>query len=440
MRIILAVAFIVATAAFAGCLDNNASAGTLSPEATLTSNGHPAFGYPTTADLSEVPVDGLPADWTLTPKRELPTDINALETVKELAGPESGSGLAVFGHYAYAGAWNREYFAVVDVSDPANPVVVGETAAKTGDIEIIAYPDGRLVAVTATRGATIEVIDVTEPTDPHVIYTIETTQGNHNLAVVPGTPLLYNAGSAVDIWDLSDPEDPVLAGVFEEGGENGRCHDIEFFVDNERGLYRGYCAGYGNTEIWDITDPTDPSVVIKIPYPSMEQGLPVVGDDDYLPDLGQPGAGFSHLAIVNHDASVLIVGDETGGGAAPGCDATVAGESGPNGNIWFYDISDETAPVLKSHLSANQFEAFGSCTAHFGRTIEDTNHIAVAYYTAGVLLVDFNDLENPVIEDVWNARGPTDACTLCASWDAVYHQGYIFVGDIDRGMDILTLA
>ena len=150
--------------------------------------------------------------------------------------------------------------------------------------------------------------------------------------------------------------------------------------------------------------------------------------------------------MVNHDASVMIVGDETGGGAAPGCDAyaevPVAGNTvtGPLGNLFFYDITDETNPVLHGSYSPAAWEQKGSCTAHFGGVIEDTNHLVMAFYTAGIALVDFNDLDNPRAVDLWQRTEADGPCTLCGVWDAQYYNGYIFSGDVDRGMDILVLG
>ncbi len=435
------LALLLASAALAGCLNVDDS-NSLAADGFDLSGGndsHPAFGFPTANSIPETD-EVLPAGWAKIPMRALPETLEGLTSVAHVPGVPSGAGVAVFGHLGFVGAYNADSMQVVNLMDPENPEVVGEIDARAGDIDTIAYPDGRLVAVTATRGETMVVVDVTEPSNPVILTIIETGTGNHNLAVVPGTPILYNAastgaGGATEIYDLSDPENPVLVQTWENGYS---CHAQSFLVDQEKGLFRGYCAGIQYTQIWDISDPLNPSVITNIPYPVA--GSELVGGLTG----GVAPATFSHLAMANHDGTILIVGDETGGGAAPGCDAYAhaAGTtaSGPLGNLWFYDISDEANPVLKGGLSVSAFDAPGSCTAHFGSVIEDTNHMVMAFYTGGVALIDFTDLANPVIKDQWNSRSVADACSLCATWDAWYYQGYVFAGDIDRGMDVLSFV
>jgi hypothetical protein len=140
------------------------------------------------------------------------------------------------------------------------------------------------------------------------------------------------------------------------------------------------------------------------------------------------------------------MGDETGGGAINGCDIYIEGPdgqvtSGPLGNLWFYDITDPTEPRLRGHVSPSFTDAdvpdpttlnTGSCTAHFGEVVGKTSSLVMSYYTAGLVLVDFQDLDNPRILDRWDAGGDI--------WDVQFHQGYLVTGDMTRGMDILTLS
>lgn len=445
MRALLTT-LLLAAAVLSGCVDDttpddDGGAGPGAQAWTPGPHSHPAYGFAESADLPErgESVTGIPADWRKPSARPLPDEITGLVHEGQV-DVGSGSGIALFGSYAYVGQYNASNFWVVDISDPQDPQVVGHTDATTGDVDVIAYPDGRLVAVTATRGADMIVIDVTDPTAPEIISTITTTQGNHNLQVVPGTPILYNAassgegGGANDIWDLSDPFNPVHVQDFENGFG---CHAIDFHINASKERYLGFCAGIEVTQIWDVTDPLQPEVISTMPFPigGTEQGGELVG--------GVAPASFSHLAMPNHDATVLIVGDETGGGAAAGCDAHVelpTGEtvSGPLGNLFFYDITDVEDPVLHGAYSPSATEERGGCTAHFGGIVGDRPLIAIAYYTVGVVLVDFSDLDNPREVDIWKPGELTDACTLCGVWDAQYHEGYVFTGDIDRGMDILS--
>lgn len=96
-------------------------------------------------------------------------------------------------------------------------------------------------------------------------------------------------------------------------------------------------------------------------------------------------------------------------------------------------LSDERDPELRSHLSPSFTDAIGgSCTAHFGRLLEDSGFLVMGYYAAGVLLVDFRDLGAPTIADRLDQEG--------SIWDVQYHQGYLFTGDMSRGMDVLKVV
>ncbi len=415
MRTLLMLTLIVG--AFAGCL-SDAPASDLSLDTQeLPTGSHPTFGF--TTYLSETNPWGMPE------ARPLPEVLTGLTEVAHVDGTRTAGGIMVFGPYAYLGGRTSGPLHIVDIQDPTSPKLIAEVAdVPVRDADMIAFPpteedpDGRLVLITTAGGRNMFATDVTNPETAALIGEFETEHGNHNIAVVPGTPIVYNSGGSgmIDIVDWSTPEEPVQLGTFENG--NG-CHDISFFVSEEK--QRAYCAGYAQSEIWDIADPTAPVMIKEIPYPRGPHGsaMPL---------------SFSHLAIVNHDASVLIVGDETGGGAINGCDfyTGMGGDlnSGPYGNLWFYDLADETNPVLKGHVSPNAFDADGSCTAHFGKTVEDTNHVVMGFYNAGVLLVDFTDLDAPKIVDRLDQGG--------SIWDAMVYQGYVFTGDMSRGMDVLT--
>jgi hypothetical protein len=467
MRSFLLTLALVAVA-LAGCTDDADNPGGTPiaqeglPHTAGLYQSHPAYGFPTNALLPEsdgttfrhVAADGT-VHWYRPVHKGLPGELGGLEQVAHVEGTSTGGGIAIFGPLAFIGQRTQGPLEVIDISDPTSPVKVGEAPdVPVRDADTILFPDGRLIVITTAGGSDQFAADVTDPTAPHLVGSITTEHGNHNIAVVPGTPITYNSGGSgtIDIVDWSDPENPVQIGTFQNGEG---CHDITFFIDRDAEKYRAYCAGYPETQIWDIADPTAPEMLVRVPFPSVEQGLPVVGDGA-TDDLGVVfPLSFSHLAMVNHDASLLIVGDETGGGAINGCDYysdAVPNQSGPLGNLWFYDLADEMAPQLVGHLSPSFLDALGapggvpdpdglpfsaldflaSCTAHFGRVIEDTGFLVMGFYAAGVVLVDFTDPANPLLVDRLDNGGSV--------WDVWYYQGYLFTGDMSRGMDVGTFV
>ena len=160
------------------------------------------------------------------------------------------------------------------------------------------------------------------------------------------------------------------------------------------------------------------------------------------------------------------MGDWGSGGGTPGAcylyeDNTDL--STPFGALWFYDLSDEAAPQLVSWISPPTIApdlnpavpdpttidptdpnsllnpvrpytaGFPNCTAHFGSLVPGEDKLVMSWYSAGVLLIDFSDLATPFILDQYQSD-PTNP------WDARIHGGWVFTGDIARGMDVLRLV
>ncbi len=393
---------------------------------------HPSFDYPT---FTTIPTDA-PAWWQPIAGKELPSSVEGVEHTAR-ADMGGASGIALFGGLAIA---SGNPSTILDIRDPMNPVVLSEIDVGTRDADTIAYPDGRLVAIFATSSGILPYYDITDPENPVQLGELEPTAGTHNVAVVPGTPIVYNSNSdgasagagrtadtadgITEIFDLSDPEAPEHV---QDWGNGYGCHDITFWIDASTETYRGYCAGIQMTQIWDVADPLAPEVLVNVP---VHHGNPT------LPSTEVPITFFSHLAMANADGTVLIVGDETGGGAAPGCDGP-----GYAGNLWFYDISDEQNPELLGSYSPAPPAATTAtngnsvnCTAHFGRLVpsEDTDLLAMAFYGAGVVVLDFTDPSMPEVVEQWNMGTNT--------WDVWYQDGYLFTGDIATGMDVLELV
>jgi hypothetical protein len=270
---------------------------------------------------------------------------------------------------------------------------------------------------------------------------------NHNVAVVPGTTMVFNsqsrgAGGTNELVDVADPFAPVVVGTYSDHG----CHDITFHGSFGAEDFRAYCAAIQRTEIWDLTglDVAAPQLGIKTVGLVELTKSPIVGN----PVFGSsPARTLHHLAMPNADASILIIGDEFNGGGSPGAcflNDPLTGHSTPFGALWFYDISDEANPELLSWISpslvlprapsnpTSPTGAVPNCTAHFGTLIPGEEKLVMGWYTAGVLLIDFSDPASPRILDQFLADGIN-------TWDARVHGRYVYTGDIARGMDVLEL-
>ena len=103
---------------------------------------------------------------------------------------------------------------IFDVSDPASPVQVGSLGGFTDYLSDIIYSDGYIYASVARSG--MEVIDVSDPTQPTVVAQYgqnvwyEYLTKKNNYVYISEDASGY--GRKIDIIDVSDPLNPVLAG------------------------------------------------------------------------------------------------------------------------------------------------------------------------------------------------------------------------------------
>ncbi|MFA5862361.1 MAG: hypothetical protein WDA16_11775 [Candidatus Thermoplasmatota archaeon] len=408
---------------------------------------HPSYGWPTLTHPA-TSTGEVPAFWKPIPEANV-TKITGLKHITATPGITKGAGIALFGSLALVPADSGKDSYVVDISNPEKPTILSTYPVNNSErgAAFMPFPDGRLYAIVAT-GPGFDVVNLTDPRNPYVLTDVKPLTGGHKVGVVPGTPIVYNANSnggggplplgaaavlesqaagVTEIYDLSDPASPVLVQNFKNGYG---CHHIFFWIDETKDKERAICPGIQMTQIWDIKDPKDPKVIVSIP---VHYG--VAGG----PSASIPLMAFSHFGILDEKGEQLIVGDEMGGGGVPpGCTAPGA----PTGALWFYDVKDEKNPKLEGWFSPGTFLAskpgndpMASCTAHHGRLVPDPEGkrqlIAMAFYGAGTVLVDFTDPMMPQLVDQWDDGTNT--------WEAWYYNGYIFTGDLARGMDILKL-
>lgn len=323
---------------------------------------------------------------------------------------------------------------IIDITTPGEPVVLAEEVADVGnsrDVEVFVHPDGRTYAALSAGG--VDLVDVTDPTAPVLVSSAG--PASHNMAVVPGTAVVYNSRSVsahvpapgdtgqMDIIDFTDPADPVVtvfgfpAVIIDPMGKprpvlSTTCHDITF----NAGLQRAYCAGVTDTTIWDVSDPLEPVIIQVIDW---------------------PGTNIHHAAWDAHNGTMLVLGDEFGGViASPPCSSTVRD---PTSALWFFDISDLGNPVPVGYFQIEHDQVdqedpgpWPYCSTHFGEVIED-RYIVMGWYSAGTVLIDFEDPANAK-QVAHHYRAGT------STWEARYHKGHIYTGDTGLGMDVLRLV
>ena len=354
----------------------------------------------------------------------------------------AASDLELHGNHAFVGSYG-EGLVIVDISDPRNPRRVGKFACPGGQNDVQISPDGRYVALAVETTANechpddegTSIIDVSDRANPREVAWIgeeELEDGSHNNTL--DWPHLYvdqytNTYSKLEIFDLSKPAAPRKIGEIDYGGQDSH-HDL--IVDHRPdGKVFAYAASINFSDVIDVTDPTKPVLRERI---------------------RDPQVSISHQAEPNHDRSLLLVTDEFGGGAAgPGCGgnpaASVPGTEAINpqvrdpaslGALHMYKLDADGNIAGENGLQKAgvynipyqpQDDPAKGCTIHVFWQAPDQNRLTTAWYGRGTRVVDFSNPAAPK-ELAWFV--PTDGDT----WSAKPHNGYIYSGDINRGLDV----
>ncbi|MBA3457505.1 MAG: hypothetical protein H0T42_30770 [Deltaproteobacteria bacterium] len=303
--------------------------------------------------------------------------------------------VAVDGTYAYVvGPTGLE---VIDVADPAEPMIVGHVMGDFNDVKIV-RGGGKVVAYAApsrSRDGTA-IIDVTIPDAPAFVGTVP--EYSHSVFVTATPPRLYLATytSTVPVYDVTVPLSPVrLGGVPIIGTEAAGIHDIH--VQGDR-IY---------------ADKTTDGVVAVDVSAGLTQPV----------ELGRLPTSYSHA---------------TWAGVAGGRQIAIHGDEGmtPEGGAFMRVLdADRASPTFMKEIG--RYQSRTDVGIHNIQLVGDRAYIA--YYQDGVRVVD---LANPT--------QPREIAHF-NTWDTAIGSGHpfegalgitvvgdlIYVADSNRGLVIL---
>jgi hypothetical protein len=383
----------------------------------------------------------------------------------------TGGHVVVEGDRLYVGSYGvgMKFF---DISNPAAPQPIGEYTP--GGPRADSVPDaidygGRRFAVLNGTNRTSrslppdartdrsEFIDTTEPAHPVLLHTfIDSVDGEaHNGDIVDNrklwlasggfpfhgglriydlTPLLTTPASACRPTAADNPckpvrlfrDDPVALWKrspyyrpHPSGTEPAftHTHDITVYTDYpvaglgprdiallaEGGSYTNDAGNTGSVFVIDITDPSNPVVRFRWFH---ERGP------------GHHPIRYHHEAqFLEGDPLVMLVTDED---LHNGCNA---------GGVTAVRLS----PDLRSATELSEwFIGVGTpaavCSVHVFTS--HGNLVFFGSYNAGLQVVDYSNPAAPRKVGYYIAEGAT-------SWVAHYHEGYVYMGDMSRGLDVL---
>ena len=350
------------------------------------------------------------------------------------------------GRYAYLGtALGHDRFYVVDITDPANPVITDSVQGSMRSInDLMSTPDGKYLVYTregaADRKNGIGIVSLEDPAHPREIalFTEGVTSGVHSAFVYQqprhGTHVYLNndATGAIHIIDINDPRNPrEVAQWRTPRTDAGRfVHDL----DVQDGL--AYLSAWNDgLVILDIGNgikggsPSNPQFVAQYKYDL---------DAIYRQVEQETGTGFirgTHTAW--RAGKYLFIADEVFG-LEDLQTLSSGGASKAYGNLQVLDVSDITRP---KPVAWYQPEVGGvhnlwvaGDTLYMGAYNGGFRAFDISGELRGDLRAQGREIASFMPTDP-GARVPNAAMT----WGAVVKNDLVFVPDMNSGLWIVRL-
>jgi choice-of-anchor B domain-containing protein len=281
---------------------------------------------------------------------------------------------------------------VVDVTDPARPVVASRVQSVGRDLkEVKTY---RHYAYCVNQTGPIQIVDLTDPYHAYTAATYHspTIPGAHNIWCTDEgfafVALQGAGGNDLRILDLADPLHPVERGSWRHPLQSGfnSCHDV--FVEGDI-CYASWFGG--GLVLLDVSDKDHPVPIVNINYPGQH----------------------THNAWPTADRRFVATTDEMVGG-----------------HLRLWDLGGA--------LPA-QVAEYETRTAAIIHNVHVKGPLAyISYYTAGVRVVD---LSNPLVPVEIGAFDTSEfyGNTFSGCWSVYPYtpSGVVYASDIQEGLFVL---
>lgn len=159
------------------------------------------------------------------------------------------------------------YFVIMDITDPASPVIIKEMFTSTGSNQHLVIENN--IAYIAAYNKGLRIIGVSNPSSPVLLS--ETNVGYNVVAIAKVGNYIYigGMGSGLFVYDVTNPAKPLLAANISLPVENGESlYDIVKW-----GNFLFVADGPSGIQIVDITTPANPVLVDSTDTSSSAQSL-----------------------------------------------------------------------------------------------------------------------------------------------------------------------
>ncbi|MDH3272734.1 MAG: choice-of-anchor B family protein [Gemmatimonadota bacterium] len=323
----------------------------------------------------------------------------------------------------YALVGRNDGTSFVDITDPANPVLVGDLP-KTPNTprsqlwrDIKTYENHAFIVADGAGAHGMQVFDLTrlrDVTDPPVLFEpdvlyrgdgLNVVESSHNVIINEETGFAYltSRGCAgMHMVDISEPTSPTFVGC----SEPGSTHDAQCVIyDGPDESYQGreICLRMaGNT--FQISDVTDKSAPVQLSTAS------------------HPNPAYMHQGWVTEDHAYFIMDDESD---------VIAGNVGTTRTL-IWDLSDLEDPVLAK-------EFMGSMPASAHNLYVKGDFTYQANYRYGLHILDTSDPLNPREVGYFDTSPYQTGPGFAGAWSTYpfFDSGSIIVTSMQEGLFVL---
>jgi len=306
--------------------------------------------------------------------------------------------------------------AFIDVSDPVNPVYLGNLPTHTvsslwRDIKVF---DNHAFIVSEASGHGMQVFDLTQlrnVANPPATFTSDAHfagfGGAHNIAINEATGRGYVIGAntfsgGLNILDLNNPLNPTLIGSFAEDGSSHDVQVVNYIGPDAQyaGKEMAFCFNENAVTIVDVTNAGDPLLISSEGYST---------------------SSYTHQGWLTEDHKYLLVGDELDEGAI-------------NTRTYIFDVQDLDNPVLiGTHV--------GTTPAIDHNLYTHNGYAYQSNYRAGLQILDLanvgqGQLEQAAFFDVYPA---SNSAQFNGSWSnyPYFESGIVIVSHIEDGLFVV---
>ena len=316
----------------------------------------------------------------------------------------------------------NEGTAFIDISDPINPVYLGQLPGESS--EHTTWRDVKVYAnyafiVSEDSNHGMQVFDLTRlrnVANPPEAFTNDAYYNAfgsaHNIAINEATGYAYVLGTATfsggpHFIDIQDPLNPTPAGGF---ADEGYTHDAQIVVYNgHEGDYAGreilFAANETRIVIADVTDKNDPLFIASIAYSNVS---------------------YTHQGWLTEDQKYFILGDES--------DEI---DFGINSRSLVFNVEDLDNPEFYFAYSGPT-----GATDHNGY-VKGTKFY-LANNAAGLRVVDISDIDSATMvqEGFFDSYPTNNSAGFNGSWNVYpfFESGHIVISDRAQGFMLVKAS